>query len=461
MSTQPAGPEPAPPEVELDLGPAVEPVGPEGGGLAGGLGAATLADDPRLGLTPEGVLELSARAGNAGVARMLARSVPLQRQGKPSAPPQPAPPDGAPAPAQPQLSGQQAVILSAAILDVSNSFNQVYLTQKTGLDNLRRDLEKKNEPGLAESVIWGLVNAALGGGVKKVTEVLVAKVSGMAVARLSGPVTLAINQAGATLSAPGTHEQVFTPAIEAAGKAQATALTAAAGSWASGKVTAGSASVRGKIASDLEEVQQFLTAQELTLIEHLANRQSELTTTVAPALTRMPFAEAMTAAVAMREGASDARAEADMLQYLASSAAWAQGLAGGSATSSAPLSEGNRGVLFVQIPEDPAADFKIVSAKMEGMPEDLRKRLRSTEQFRNRPLADWPMPKVIQNARLYLAVQGNSPPDANAIRLGHDWLAARGKARYQMEGGPAIVPAALLFSELQQKAIKDLPQGTL
>ena len=460
MSSHAPGPEHAAPATEVEFAPEAPdgPV-PGPGRSIRRAGASALADDPRLGLSPESVLTLSAGAGNATVARLLAPEGMLQRQGKPAAPPQPAtPPNGAPA--QAQLSGQQSVILSAAILDVSNSFNQVYLTQKTGLDNLRRDLEKKNEPGLAESVIWGLVDAALGGGVKKVTEVLVAKVSGLAVARLSGPVTQAINQAGATLNA-GTHEQVFTPAIEAAGKAQATALTAAAGSWASGKVTAGSAAVRGKIASDLEEVQQFLTAQELTLIEHLANRQTELATTVAPALTRMPFAEAMTAAVAMREGATDARAEADMLQYLVSSAAWAQALAGGSATSDAALAVGARGVLFVKIPEDPAADFSIVSAKMEGMPEDLRKRLRSTEQFRNRPLADWPMPKVIQNARLYLAVQANSPPDANAIRLGHDWLAARGKARYQMETGPATVPAALLFSELQKKAIKDLPQGTL
>jgi hypothetical protein len=462
MSTDGPAPEQAVvPEAVPAVVPDVATAGPAGAAPVGaGLPASALAGDPRAGLTPERVVALSVRAGNAGVARMLAPGARLQRQGTPAtAPPQPAPAGGPPAPGG--MTPQQAVILSAAITDVSNSFNNLYLAQKTGLDNLRRDMEKKNEPGLGESVIWAIVDAALGMGVKKVTEMLIAKVGAVAVDKLKGPVTLAINQAGATLT-PDSHEPVFSIAIEQAGKAHATAITTAAGGWASGKVTAGAAAVRTKVASDLEEIQQFLTAQELTLIEHLADRQGELTSTVAPALTRLPFAEAMTAAVAMREAAGEARREADILQYLSSSSAWAGALAGGSAGREAALAQGARGVLFVRIPNAPEAEFSIVSAKIEGMPDDMKKRLRSTDAFKARSLADWPLPKVIQNDRLYLAVQANAPPDAGAIRLGHDWLASRGKAKYGMEGGgPAIVPAALLFSELQKKTIADLPKDTL
>lgn len=90
MSTQPAGPEPAAtPEVEVDVADAVEAPGLVGGAGGAGLGAAVMAGDPRKGLTPERVVALSARAGNAGVARMLARSARLQRDPQPAVAPAP------------------------------------------------------------------------------------------------------------------------------------------------------------------------------------------------------------------------------------------------------------------------------------------------------------------------------------------------------------------------------------
>jgi hypothetical protein len=316
-------------------------------------------------------------------------------------------------------------------------------------------MERKSEPGLAESIVWALVDAALGAGAKKVAELVATKVGALAVSRLSGPVTAAINQTTRTLT-PQTAEPVFTIAIEQAGKAHAAAITSSLGSWASGKVTAGAAATRQKISSDEDAVQQFLMGQEMTLIEHLANRQGELTGTITPVLASAPFPEAMTAAVAMREAAGDARQEADLLQYLVSTAAWGQALAGGGTGRDAALATGARGVLFVHISDDPAAEFRVVSAKLEGMPDAMRKRIRSTPAYQQRPVADWPLPKVIQNRRLYLAVQAGAPVDANSIRLGHEWLAERGKARYGMESGPAIVPAALLAGELAAKTIKDL-----
>lgn len=85
MSTQPPGPEPAP-EAEFDLVDAVEAPGLVGGAAGGGRGAAVLAGDPRVGLTPNRVLALSGLAGNASMARMLAPRV------------QRAPPTAAPAP---------------------------------------------------------------------------------------------------------------------------------------------------------------------------------------------------------------------------------------------------------------------------------------------------------------------------------------------------------------------------
>ena len=73
MSTQSPGPEPAAaPEVELEVADAVEAPGLVGGAVGAGLGAAVFAGDPRVGLDPARVLALSARAGNAGVARPLA-----------------------------------------------------------------------------------------------------------------------------------------------------------------------------------------------------------------------------------------------------------------------------------------------------------------------------------------------------------------------------------------------------
>jgi hypothetical protein len=66
---------------------AVEAPGPLGGGPGGaGLGAALLAGDPRVGLDPGRVTALSARAGNAGVARMLARQ-PVAAPPKPAVTP--------------------------------------------------------------------------------------------------------------------------------------------------------------------------------------------------------------------------------------------------------------------------------------------------------------------------------------------------------------------------------------
>ena len=72
-STQSPGPEHAAPEVELDVADAVEAPGLVGGAAGAGLGAAVMAGDPQKGLTPQRVMALSARAGDAGVARMLAR----------------------------------------------------------------------------------------------------------------------------------------------------------------------------------------------------------------------------------------------------------------------------------------------------------------------------------------------------------------------------------------------------
>lgn len=88
MSTQGPGPEQTTvPEVAPDAVPAVAAPGPAAAGPVGeGLSASALAGDPRAGLDPGRVLALGARAGNAGLARMLAPSARLQRD------PQAAPP---------------------------------------------------------------------------------------------------------------------------------------------------------------------------------------------------------------------------------------------------------------------------------------------------------------------------------------------------------------------------------
>lgn len=421
-------------------------------------GAGALSDDPRAALDRDGVIALQGAAGNRAIARAVGGPAVLRQHAPQPAPaPAPAGPAGAPAPAG-GMTAQQSVILSAAILGVSNAFNHVYLAQKTGLDQLRRDLGKKDEPGLTESVVWAMVDAALGAGVQRVAALIATKVGTVAVDRLSKPVTEAINSVGTTLS-PQTHEQVFTIAIEQAGRKRAADLSTAVSGWAGGKVSAGSAATRSKISSDLDEIEKFLQGQELTLVDHLAEKQGEVTGAIAPSLSAAPFAEAMTAAVAMREAATDARIEADTLQYLASSAAWERALAGGGASGDAPLAQGARGVLFVQIPEDPAADFRIVSAKIDGMQDEMRKRLRSTPAFQQRPLSDWPMPTVIQNSSLYLAVQGGGAVDDGSVRLGHGWLGSRGKARYNMETltpASAKVAGALLHGELRRKTINDI-----
>ncbi|MGD9570327.1 MAG: hypothetical protein AB7V62_00400 [Thermoleophilia bacterium] len=74
MSTQGPGTEQAVvPEAVPDVVPGVESPGAAGAGpLGAGLSAAALAGDPRAGLTPGRVMALSARAGNARVARLLA-----------------------------------------------------------------------------------------------------------------------------------------------------------------------------------------------------------------------------------------------------------------------------------------------------------------------------------------------------------------------------------------------------
>lgn len=467
MSTQPPGLEPPAPAVVPEVLPAVEAAGPVGAGPAAGLGAASLAgSDPRAGLTPDRVVALSARAGNVSVARMLTEGALLQRQGKPAPAPAPAPAPGdpaAPAPANEtappaaEVRARQVGILSGAILGVSNAFNQVYLAQQTGLANVRRDLEKKNEPGLVDTLIWALVDAALGAGIQKVTALVADKVGTIAVDRLSGPVAAAINQAGTLSTQP--REPVLTATIEAAGRARATALSASVSAAASAKVTAGAAAARAKIASDVEEVEKFLNGQELALIDLLANRQSEVTSTLTGALMAAPFDEAMTAATAMKEAADDARKEADILQYLASSAAWGQALSGGGAGQDAALAKGARGVIFVTIPDEPGGDFKILSAKIDGLPDQMRARLRSTPAFQQRTIADWPIATVIQNRGLYLAVQAGAGVDDNAIRFGHDWLVQRGKLKYNMDQpGPANakIAGALLQGELRQRKMLDL-----
>jgi hypothetical protein len=87
VSTEGPGPGQAvAPEVVPDVAPGVAPAAAGAGPIGAGLSASALAGDPRPGLDAGRVVALSARTGNAGLARMLAPAARLQRE------PQGAPP---------------------------------------------------------------------------------------------------------------------------------------------------------------------------------------------------------------------------------------------------------------------------------------------------------------------------------------------------------------------------------
>jgi hypothetical protein len=86
MSSHAPGPEAAAPVHDVEIAPEAPEAPISGGGRSiRRAGAGALADDPRLGLSPDNVLQLSAGAGNATVARLLAPGRMLQRD-KPPAP---------------------------------------------------------------------------------------------------------------------------------------------------------------------------------------------------------------------------------------------------------------------------------------------------------------------------------------------------------------------------------------
>ena len=260
--------------------------------------------------------------------------------------------------------------------------------QILAVNQLATEIDTPNTPSMAETIIAGIVNAAVGAAVGQIAS-FIATLAGPAVQRLVAAVgpaaTAAVGSAGATTTgAPAATAAGTAPNT---GGAAATTTGGAIATWVTGKIA-------DRIKSDLEvsastfagnvagqtPSQQFVNAQREALLHAKQSAQLEFNSHM-DRFRASPHG--YEEALGLRDtNAEIARTRANPTQHAASLAEWArtgQGRSAGVLDIIDEINHGNFGetslVVDVDMPE-PSSDVRVASSRWPALNDATRRALR-------------------------------------------------------------------------------------